>query len=352
MRQSNPASPEPRNPKLATQTDFRDTSSKRNPAVADEKTPTTAPADEPSKQPDAKPRRRRSIPRIIRNLVLIYLAYCLIVFLGQRWVIFPDWMAPDPSPEEKYDASTTVLTRDIDGGKVIAWFIPAPGASADNPKPLVIFLHGNAEIIDTQQERIAGHLADGCSVLIPEYRGYGRSAGYPSQDALVDDAQYFLDLALKRPDVDPDRLVIHGRSMGGAIAAQLAARHNPRAMILGSTFTSMRSLGARKALVPPFLVRYPMDTAAVLRKLDVPLLIFHGKHDEIIDVSYAHKLHAIAKHSRLVLLDCGHNDFPGNEDARYWREIRDFLEENGVIKPFGPKGMNTRPKSDEEKHTP
>ncbi|MCB9852512.1 MAG: alpha/beta hydrolase [Phycisphaerales bacterium] len=303
--------------------------------MPDEKAPPSAPTN--SADDNAKPRSRFRPMQIIRNLILIYVTYCVIVFFAQRWLIFPDWIAPEPSADEKYDATTTVLTRDIDGGKVVAWFVPAAGASAENPKPLVIFLHGNAEIIDTQEDRIAGYRALGCSVLIPEYRGYGRSAGQPSQQALVDDAEYFLDIALKRPDVDPNRLVIHGRSMGGGIAAQLAARHNPRVLILGSTFTSMRTLGSRKALVPSFLIRHPMDTESVLHNLDVPLLIFHGSKDDIIDVSYGRELNAIAKHSRLVELDCSHNDFPGDEDDRYWNEIRGFLEENGVLPRVFPR---------------
>lgn len=302
--------------------------------MPDEKSPTSAPGD--SGESKGKTRSRFRPMRLLRNLAIIYLTYCVVVFFAQRWVIFPDWITPEPSASEKYDASTTVLTRDIDGGQVIAWFIPAPGASAENPKPLVIFLHGNAEIIDTQEDRIAGHRANGCSVLVPEYRGYGRSAGQPSQEALVEDAEYFLDIALKRPDVDPNRLVIHGRSMGGGIACQLAARHKPRALILGSTFTSMRTLGSRKALVPSFLVRHPMDSAAVLKELDVPLLIFHGAKDNIIDVSYGRELNAIARHSRLVELNCSHNDFPGDEDERYWSEIRKFLVENGVIPQVFP----------------
>lgn len=302
--------------------------------MPEDQSPTSAPGDHAGD--NAKSQSRFRPMRIIRNLALIYLTYCAVVFFAQRWLIFPDWVAPEPTADEKYDASTTVLTRDIDGGKVIAWFIPAAGAGAENPKPLVIFLHGNAEIIDTQEDRIAGYRALGCSVLIPEYRGYGRSAGQPGQQALVDDALYFLDIALKRPDVDPTRLVIHGRSMGGGIAAQVAARHKSRVLILGSTFTSMRTLGSRKALVPSFLIRHPMDTEAVLRDLDVPLLIFHGSKDNIINVSYGRELNAIAKHSRLVELNCSHNDFPGDEDDRYWTEIRHFLVENGVLPQIFP----------------
>ncbi|MCA9254444.1 MAG: alpha/beta hydrolase [Phycisphaerales bacterium] len=299
--------------------------------MTDDKTPTSTSADAGDAAAGGKKRSRYSPVRLIRNIVAIYLVYCAIVFFAQRWLIFPDWITPEPTAEEKYDATTTVLTRDIDDGKVIAWFIPAPGASAERPRPLVMFFHGNAEIIDTQEDRIAGYRALGCNVLIPEYRGYGRSAGQPSQDALVDDALYFLDLALKRPEVDGDRVVIHGRSMGGGIAAQVAARHKPNALILGSTFTSMRTLGARKALVPGFLVRHPMDTAAVLQDLDVPLIIFHGSQDNIVSVEYGRELNRIARNSRLVELNCSHNDFPGDEDDRYWSEIRTFLEDNHIL---------------------
>ena len=119
--------------------------------------------------------------------------------------------------------------------------------------------------------------------------------------------------------------------MGGGIAAQVAARHKPNALILGSTFTSMRTLGARKALVPGFLVRHPMDTAAVLQDLDVPLIIFHGSQDNIVSVEYGRELNRIARNSRLVELNCSHNDFPGDEDDRSWSEIRTFLEDNHIL---------------------
>jgi len=293
--------------------------------------PEDKPTQEDSKPPPPAGQSKRRMLRFVYRLAAIYTAYCLIVFLAQRWLIFPDWVAPDPDGRDKYDAHTTVLTREIDGGRVVAWFVPATGASATHPKPLAVFFHGNAEIVDTQTDRIEGYLASGVSVLIPEYRSYGRSDGAPDEAAFIDDGLYFLDLALQRDDVDPTRLVIHGRSMGGHIATEVAKQRPPRALILGSTFTSMRELGSRKAIVPRFIVRHPMDTLATIRNLDVPILIFHGTWDSMIPISYGRRLRAAAKNARLVEIDCGHNDFPCDEEERYWGEIRSFLKETGVV---------------------
>jgi len=188
--------------------------------------------------PPAKKKRGR-LSRIIFRIATFYIVYCVVVFFAQDYLIFPSYITPEPAGIEKYDRTTTVLTRDIEDGQVVAWYIPVAWASADKPAPLVMYFHGNAEIIDTQDDRIEGHRANGCSVLLCEYRDYGRSDGSASEAALVEDAVYFLDEVLKRPDVDASRIVIHGRSMGGGIAAGVAKQRPPCAMILGSTFTSM-----------------------------------------------------------------------------------------------------------------
>ena len=293
---------------------------------------TTGDMHNPAGPPDDAPRRRRRGPaRIVLRIAALYCLYAAAVFLAQRWLIFPAWIAPAPDSREKYNDATTVLTRDIGADRpVIAWFIPAPGGAADRPMPLVLYLHGNGEIIDTQARRIEGYLAGGVSVLIPEYRGYGRSGGAPGADAFIDDGLHFLRLTLQRQDVDPDRLVIHGRSMGGHVAVEIAARHAPRALILGSTFTSMRDLGSRKAFVPRFLIRHPMDTMAVLPSLDLPILMFHGAPAGIIPIDHSRRLQAAARRGRLVEIDCGHNNFPCDETERYWQTIRSLLTETGV----------------------
>ncbi len=279
-----------------------------------------------------KPSAGRRVVGIAKRVGILYIGYCSLLFVSQRWLIFPDFVAPEPSQREKYDVSTHVLTRDIgDGNQVVAWFVPCADARAGKTAPLVVYFHGNAEIIDSQGDNIERYRQLGCSVLLPEFRGYGRSAGQPSQRAIVDDAEHFLQEALKRPDVDPQRVCYHGRSLGGGVAAQLALRHKPRVLILGSSFTSLRPF-ANRYLAPSFLVRSPFDTDRALPQLDIPILIQHGTNDDIVPVSHGRALKALARDVTYIEYDCRHNDFPGdaNED-QYVKDIRDFLKKNGII---------------------
>ena len=233
-------------------------------------------------QPSApSPLRKRTWFRALVFLSVLYVAWCTTLFFYQDKMLFPADLAAEPMPM-RYSDSTVELTRDIPGGgKVIAWFIPAFDVGTGRPPPLVIFFHGNAEIIDHQQDTIERYRRMGCSLLLPEYRGYGRSDGTPSETAIVDDALYFHALALERSDFDKTRIFFHGRSLGGGPAAQLAARRRPRLLILESTFKSAAAM-AHKYYAPAFITRNPFRTDRVLASLDIPVLIFHGTNDNLI----------------------------------------------------------------------
>jgi len=299
---------------------------------------TPADALVPDKAEQAPPRRRRGrrLLRLALYLVVFYLVWICIVFFSQDWLLFPADLAPDPLPT-RYSAQTEEIARTLsDGANVVAWFVPAPNASPERPGPCVVFFHGNAEIIDIQHHVIGGYQALGWAVLLPEYRGYGRSGGAPSETALVDDALWFLKQIEQRPDVDPDRIVLHGRSLGGGVAAQVAARRRPVALIFESTFTSVRAMASKYA-VPRFLARHRFDTDRVLAGLDVPVLLMHGTHDNIIPVAHGRRLHEIAPNSTFVEFDAKHNDFPGEENlAKYWNAVMSFLRSHGVFnRPAG-----------------
>ena len=251
----------------------------------------------------------------------------------QDKLVFPADMAPEPlAAAYQLTQGTSLLQVDIEtGGAVEAWFLPAPAASAGNAAPTVVFCHGNAEIVDYHDAIVSGYHRLGCSVLLPEYRGYGRSAGTPSEKGIVADAVRFYDQLIERDDIDASRIVFHGRSLGGGVAAQLAARRTPAALILESTLTSV-AIMAHTYFAPTFLARHPFRTDRVVAEIDVPVLIFHGTRDRIIPVVHGHKLRQLAAGAAYVEYDCGHNDFPGrgNHDA-YWNEIADFLTNAGVI---------------------
>jgi len=171
----------------------------------------------------------------------------------------------------------------------------------------------------------------GFAVLLPEYRGYGRSDGEPSQAAIVEDAVYFFDQVVENKNIDKRRIVYHGVSLGGGVAGQLARHRPPTAMILQSTFANIAEMAWQYA-APPFLARHPFYTDRVLADLDRPVLIFHGSEDRIIPVENGRRLDRVARNSRYVEYQCGHNNFPGRGNGiKYEEAIKGFLIDNRIL---------------------
>jgi alpha-beta hydrolase superfamily lysophospholipase len=255
-----------------------------------------------------------------------------LIWSLQRLLVFPTWVM-GPAPALRLPPGGELLTHETPEGTIEALFLPADGASPSSPRPVVVFAHGNAERIDDWPTPLARYRAMGLSVLLCEYRGYGRSAGAPSQAAIVEDFARWVSRIHERPDVDPTRTVYHGRSLGGGIVSSLAERHPPAALILESTFTSVASLAARRG-VPPPLVRDPLPVERVLQRLDVPVLIVHGKADTLIPASHAEANARAAPHATTWWHDGGHNDPP--PAASYWSTIESFLTDAAVLEAGRP----------------
>jgi len=268
---------------------------------------------------------------VIRLLVIAYVVWCAGLYLRQDSLIFPTGMTPPPR-DRPFREDTVVIRLDVEeGGQVEAWFVPAPGVGPDNPGPLVVSFHGNAETIDDSDGLVRAYLDVGCSVLLPEYRGYGHCAGKPSQKAIVSDCVRFYDEVVKRPEVDRSRIVYHGRSLGGAVAAALVPHRKPAALILEQTFSSTGAM-AHGYGAPAFLARHPFRTDRVVAGTTMPLFLAHGTHDRIVPVRHGRKLRDLAPRAVYIEYACGHNDFPGvgNERER-WSEICAFLGSAGVL---------------------
>lgn len=263
-------------------------------------------------------------------LLVIYVAYCGVLFFAQHWLIFPRSAAGRPAALPIHPDIETIELK-TEQGTSVAWYLAPPGASADHPVPLVIIFHGNAELIDHQHFLLNYYRGLGFAVLLPEYRGYGRSDGSPSQATLVPDAVAFHDLAVARPEVDETRVVIHGRSIGGAVAAQLADRRTPSLLIVQSTGTSVASMSWRYG-APPFLVRSPFRTREVFERLSIPVLILHGQHDGVFPYGHAKKLLAAAPDAVLVPFNSGHGGIPSTaEHDKYTQNIEQRLRDAGVL---------------------
>lgn len=270
------------------------------------------------------------------TLALIYLIWCAALFLLQGRMMFPRGFAGAPS-EGPWDIDAVVLRHEFDPGRgVVAWLLLVPGASAESPRPLVVFFHGNAELIDHQAAIVALYRRLGASVLMVEYRGYGHSDGTPAQKPLVDDAVSVIEQVIEDKTIDAGRLVLHGRSIGGGIATQVALEIRPVALVVESTTTSVAGMAWRYG-VPPFLVKSPLNNRAAFERLDLPILILHGRDDEIFPLAQAEALQRAGRDATLVTFNASHNTLPsGAEIERYERAIREHLIDAGAIADDAP----------------
>src|SRR5262245_20572994 len=268
-----------------------------------------------------QPRKKRWLRRLARLATLaavIYAVWLGFLYTLQEKLIFPRDMAGPPMGDTAIPRGVErVWITAEDGSRVEAWYIRAPGASKERPAGAAVFFHGNAELIDHQLGLAERYVERGFSVLLCEFRGYGRSGGRPSQAAIVADAAAFYDGLAARPEVDRTRIVIHGRSLGTGAAAQLAAIRPAGAVILESPFTSLASLAWHYG-APPLLLKHPFRTDRVLPNLKCPILILHSHDDEIIPFSHGQRLHELAPASTFVELNGSHNSALSEQDE-YWK---------------------------------
>jgi len=272
------------------------------------------------------------MPTLLKYILwplLLYAAYCGLLFLVQRQIMFPRYQIPQPLAAGQTVAGLEKLWLDTNGGKVEAWFLAPVDHPQKTPAPAVIFGHGNGELIDFWPAELREFTRLGIAVMLVEYPGYGRSAGKPSEKTITRTFVAAYDLLVSREDVDPSRIIFLGRSLGGGAVCALA-RHRPSAtLILMSTFSSAKSF-AKNFLVPPVLVRDPFDNLGVVKNYLQPVLVIHGKLDTIIPFSHGKALHKAAKQGTLIAYDAGHNDCPPDWEV-FWKDVEGFLRKQGII---------------------
>jgi len=254
-------------------------------------------------------------------LIALVALYWTFLFFMQRRFMYP---APaisgfDSIPPE----SAQQVWLEGTAGSTEAWLLPP--LTKSEPHPLLIFGHGNAELIEYWPEAFDEPRRWGIAVLLVEYPGYGPSKGSPSEESIGVTFRAAYDWAIEQDDVDANRIIGYGRSLGGGAVAGLSRDRNLAAMILESTFTSTRPFANRMG-APGFLVRDLFDNVAAVKAYKGPLIVLHGSHDEIIPVEHGIRL-ANAGGVTLNELPCGHNDCPPT-----WPLIRPFLIESQIVK--------------------
>ena len=216
-----------------------------------------------------------------------------------------------------------------DGTRLHGWYFPNERAQA-----AVLFCHGNGGNLTHRTEAIRTLRRRGnVSVLIFDYRGYGRSEGKPNEAGVLADARAARDWLADREKIPPSEVVMMGESLGGAVAVDLAARDGARALILESTFDSLPNVASfHYPWLPVRLaMRTRFDSAAKIADYHGPLLMAHGDIDTIVPIRYARRLFEAANEPKQFMLvsDHDHNEpMPPN----FYDAIRELLEKNPVSK--------------------
>ncbi|MDX1965380.1 MAG: alpha/beta hydrolase [Pirellulales bacterium] len=285
-------------------------------------------------------------------LGLLYGSYVVVMYVSQRHIMFPGRHRSANEPLADH-TGREIFWLERDGAKVEVWYLPPlmpnkivnpPAAihpvSATSPEkkqvvpsasaPLVIYFHGNGELIDDWPTLLQTYRSWGCGVALVEYPDYGRSSGEPCEATISANAVAAYDQLIKRPDVDPTRVVAHGRSMGGGAACALARERPLAALILESTYTSLIDMAGRYWL-PGALCSERFDNLATVSTWQKPLLILHGKLDWTVPHEHGAALAAANSAATFISwTDRGHNDHPPNVMAA-WGDIETFLQKAGVL---------------------
>jgi len=246
----------------------------------------------------------------IIRIIIIAASICaisiaLVYIFQSRFVYFPTrTLSADPSSIGLQFEDVCFETAD--GVRLAGWFIPCNDA-----RGVILFCHGNAGNISHRLDSIMIFHRLGLDVFIFDYRGYGESEGKPTEHGTYQDAEAAWQYLIEERQIDASQIIVFGRSIGGALAAWLAQQHSPGALILESTFTSLRDAAATIYHFPPIrrFVRFEYHTAEHLAGADCPVLVVHSRDDEIMSFHHGQRLFELAAEPKMFLEITGtHNE--------------------------------------------
>jgi uncharacterized protein len=252
-------------------------------------------------------------------VVLLYLAQRRLLFFPTAGHILPQSAGLGAAREVKLTTS--------DGETVIAWYVPPREGS-----PLVIYFHGNAEILAANVPRHRNLVADGTGLIALSYRGYAGSSGRPSERGLHRDAQ--AAYAFAAAQVPTDRIVMWGHSLGSGVAVRLASSRPIAGLILEAPFTSVADIAAMRFWFAPvrLLIKDPFYSDRYIGDVTAPVLVLHGGRDDVIPIAVGERLYDLVRAPKRFVRfpEGGHCDL---DACGALAVVRDFLASLRAGKP-------------------
>jgi len=260
---------------------------------------------------------------VVVILLVCYLAFLItIYFIQDRMLYFPEHeilITPKDIGIEYEDISFQTK----DNIAISGWYIPA-----EHEKGVLLFCHGNAGNISHRLESINIFHSLDISVLIFDYRGYGKSEGKPSEKGTYLDAEAAWDYLVDIKNKSPEKIILFGRSLGAAIAADIALKKSPAGLIMESSFLSVPEIGKKYYPWVPvkLLSKFDYSTIEKIHVISCPKLIIHSPDDEIVPFEHGKSLFEKALQPKEFLqIKGGHNEGFLISGDLYQEGLKSFL---------------------------
>lgn len=265
--------------------------------------------------------------RLLRIGVFAFLGFIAVLMLFERSLIFFPTKYPGGYWELRPAGAEDVSFTAADGTKLHGWY-----AAHDDPLAVVLFAHGNAGNITHRADLLERlHQDLHCTVLMFDYRGYGKSEGSPSEAGVLQDGRAARDFLAQRAGVALDELVLMGRSLGTGVVVELAARDGARGLVLYSAFPSLPDVAAHHYPWLPvrWLMRTRLDSISKIQHYHGPLLQAHGEEDEIITADLGRRLFEAAPMEQKEWFTLGASSHNDPLPETFYVALEEFLKDHG-----------------------
>ncbi|MBU4312796.1 MAG: alpha/beta hydrolase [Candidatus Omnitrophica bacterium] len=262
---------------------------------------------------------------MVKNVIYIIVAAVFVVayfrYFEHKSLYFP-MKEIEFMPSDVGLSYEDVYFNTDDGVRLNAWLVPA-----EDSRFTLLFCHGNGGNISHRIDKIEILNKLGLDIFIFDYRGYGKSEGRPSEKGFYRDMEAAYNYLISEKNVSPERMILYGESLGGAVAIDLAAKKTAKALITESTFSCTKDMvRVLFPVFPTFLISSNFDSATKIKKLTIPKLIIHSKNDDIVPFEHSLKLLKLSPEPKkhVVLMGNHNSAFLDSRDT-YVSGIREFL---------------------------
>ena len=264
-----------------------------------------------------------NLKTIMIYIIGIYFLMILIMFIFQRSLLYlPSKESLDSSYYNKTGLKKVEVTTS--DGLVLSSLFKKP---SNDEKSIILVFHGNAGHIGHRVDKFRPFLKEGYGLFLVEYRGYGENLGKPSESGLYKDGEAALNF-LSKQKIPQQKIILYGESLGCGLAVKLSTKTAFNATILEAPYTSIADVASHHYWYLPtkLLVLDRFDILSMIKNIKSPLLVIHGKKDNVINVNFGKKVFKLAPEPKkaIFVINAGHNNL---YEFNIYEKIYQFLKE-------------------------